>query len=61
MKDKSRINDCIKYGIIDTVIITLIITIVFETFARALASLFGLAGGTSNEIIEICTTALNNL
>ena len=58
MKDKSRINDCIKYGIIDTFIITLIITIVFEIFAKALASLFGLAGGTSNEIIEICTIAL---
>lgn len=51
-------EDCIKYGFMDTFIITLIITIVFEIFAKALASLFGLAGGTSNEIIEICTTAL---
>lgn len=58
MKDKKRCNACIKYGIIDTFIITLIITIIFELFAKTLASLFGLTGGTTNEIIEICTTAL---
>ena len=58
MKDKERIKDCIKYGIIDTFIVTLILTTVFEIFARPLANLFGLAGGTTTEIIEICTIAL---
>ena len=58
MKDKERIKDCIKYGIIDTFIVTLILTVVFEIFARPLANLFGLAGGTTTEIIEICTIAL---
>lgn len=58
MKDKNRIDECIKYGIIDTFIVTLIMTIVFEIFAKPLSSLFGLAGGTSSEIITICTTAL---
>lgn len=58
MKDKTRIDDCIKYGIKDTIIVTLIITILFEIFAKPLSSLFGLAGGTSKEIIEVCTTAL---
>ena len=58
MQDKRRINDCIKYGIIDTVIVTLIISILFEIFAYPLASLFGLAGGTTKEIIKVCTTAL---
>ena len=58
MKNKKRIDDCIKYGIIDTFIVTFILTIVFELFARQLASLFGLTGGTTNEIIETCTIAL---
>ena len=58
MKDKERIDDCIKYGIIDTFIVTLILTTIFEIFARPLANLFGLTGGTTAEIIDICTTAL---
>lgn len=58
MKDKERIDDCIKYGIIDTLIVTFILTIAFEILASPLSSLFGLAGGTSKEIIEVCTTAL---
>ena len=58
MKDKKRINDCIKYGIIDTIIVTFILTIIFEIFARPLSSLFALTGGTSKEIIEVCTMSL---
>ena len=58
MKDKKRIDDCIKYGIIDTIIVTLIISILFEIFAYPLANLFGLAGGSTKEIIRVCTIAL---
>ena len=58
MKDKKRIDDCIKYGIIDTIIVTLIISILFELFAYPLANLFGLAGGSTKEIIRVCTIAL---
>lgn len=58
MKDRERIDDCIKYGIIDTFIVTLILTVVFEIFARPIANLFGLTGGTTSEIITICTIAL---
>lgn len=58
MKDKERINDCIKYGIVDTVIVLFMLIIIFEIFAKPLASLFALAGGTSKEIIEICTISL---
>lgn len=58
MKDKKRIDDCIKYGIVDTLIVTLIITIAFEILARPLSSLFGLSGGSTAEIIEICVIAL---
>jgi putative MATE family efflux protein len=58
MKDKERVDDCIKYGIIDTVMVTFILTIIFEILAKPLASLFGLTGGTSAEIIKVCTRAL---
>ena len=58
MKDKKRIDDCIKYGIIDIIIVTLIISILFELFAYPLANLFGLAGGSTKEIIRVCTIAL---
>ena len=58
MQDKKRVDDCIKYGIIDTIIVTLIISVLFEIFASPLANLFGLAGGTTKEIIEVCITAL---
>lgn len=58
MKDKERINDCIKYGIIDTAMVTFILTIIFEIFAKPLSSLFALSGGTSKEIIEVCTISL---
>ena len=58
MKDKDRINDCIKYGIIDTIMVTLILTLIFEIFAKPLSSLFALSGGTSKEIIEVCTISL---
>ena len=58
MKDKERINDCIKYGIIDTAMVTFILTVIFEIFAKPLSSLFALSGGTSREIIEVCTISL---
>ena len=58
MQDRKRIDDCIKYGIMDTMIVTLIIIILFEVFAYPLANLFGLAGGETKEIIKVCTIAL---
>lgn len=57
MKDRKRIDECIKYGITDTIIVTLILTIAFELLAHPLASLFGLSGSTS-EMIDICSSAL---
>lgn len=58
MKDRERINDCIKYGIMDTFIVTCILTLFFEVFAKPLANLFGLTGDTTKEIIETCKIAL---
>lgn len=60
MKNKSRIDECIKYGIIDTLIVTVILTVVFEIFAKPLAALFGLTGETTTEIIEICRLSIKN-
>lgn len=58
MKNRKRIDDCIKYGIKDTIIVTLILTILFELFAYPLSSLFGLANDSTQEIIEVCIVAL---
>lgn len=58
MKDKKRVDECIKYGIFDTLIVTLVLTIAFEILAKPLASLFGLAGGTSLETTKVCVIAL---
>ncbi|MBR1377055.1 MAG: MATE family efflux transporter [Bacilli bacterium] len=58
MKDKERIEDSIKYGIIDTVIVTFVISILFELFATPLSNLFGLSGGSTDEIIRICALSL---
>ena len=58
MKNKKRTNACIRYGILDTFIVTLILTVIFEVFAGPLAQLFGLSGESTAEIITICTTAI---
>ena len=58
MKNKERIDECIKYGIIDTMIVTFIISVLFEIFAYPLSNLFALAGGTTKEIINVCAKAL---
>lgn len=58
MKSKERSKECIRYGIQDTLFVTLIITILFEMFARPLSSLFGFSGGSTIEIIDVCTRAI---
>ena len=57
MKDKVRSKDCIKYGIVDTFIVTVIITILFEIIANPLSKLFALSGGSSSELISVCEKA----
>ena len=60
MKDRKRIDECIKYGIVDTIIVSLMITLLFELLAHPLSQLFGLSGSTQ-EMIDICSTALPNV
>ena len=58
MRDKKRIDECIRYGIIYTILVSLLLTAVFELFAEPLSSLFALTGGTTHAIVEVCTTSL---
>lgn len=58
MDDKKRSLQCIKYGIIDTIIVALIITIIFEIIARGLAQLFSLSSTSSNQLIDTCEKAV---
>lgn len=57
MKDKQRSKTCIKYGIIDTLIVTVIITILFELVAKPLSQLFALSGDSTAELIDVCEKA----
>ncbi len=57
MKNKERSIECIKYGIIDTLIVSGIITIIFEIIARPLAELFAISGGSTVELIDVCEKA----
>ena len=60
LNDKNRIKDCIKWGIIDSVIIALVITILFEALASPIAILFGLTatGDNKNQIVNLCKTSI---
>ncbi len=58
MQDKERCKACILWGIVNTVIVTAIISVVFELLAAPLSKLFGLAGSSNEEIIQVCTVAL---
>ena len=57
LKNKNRSKDCIKYGIIDTLVVSFIITILFEISAKALAQLFSL-GNNNEQLILICIMSI---
>ena len=57
MRSKERSKDCIKYGIIDTLITTLIMTVMFELVAKPLSMLFALSGGSSAVLVDVCARA----
>lgn len=57
MKDKKRSKDCIKFGVIDSLIVTLIITLLFEILAKPLSNLFALSGDCTEELIDLCEKA----
>lgn len=58
-RNASRVRETVKYGILDTMIVALILTVFFEIFARPIAALFGMASGeSSSEITEVCVQAI---
>ena len=59
MGDKRRSTDCIKWGITDTAVVALVITVLFESLAVPLANLFGMASGESgSEITRVVVLAI---
>ncbi len=59
MKNKKKLNELVKYGIIDSVIVSGVILVLFEILAYPIAYLFGLStGGVSSDIVGVCTNAI---
>ena len=59
INDEQRIKSILINGVIDTAILGFVFTIIFEIFANQIATLFGLANGTTNdEIIQSCKTSI---
>lgn len=57
MKNKKRSLDSIKYGILDTIIVMIVMTIIFEIIAKPLSELFALTNNSGSELIEVCEKA----
>lgn len=57
MRDKERSKDCIRFGILDTLLTMLAFTLVFECIAHPLSRLFALSGGTSSVLVDVCAAA----
>ena len=58
MRDRKRIDQAIRYGIMDTLLVMAVLTVLFEILAGPLSHLFGLTGDATIEIIETCERAL---
>ena len=56
MQDKQRVKDCIKFGIIDSLIVAGVITVLFECLAVPLSKLFGMASGEGGDAIQATVT-----
>ncbi len=57
MRRKERSLACVKCGIVDTLIVTFIITVLFEIMAQPLSKLFALSGGSSEVLVDVCAKA----
>lgn len=58
MQDKQRAKDCVKWGVVATLIVMAVITVLFEVLANPLSRLFALAEGSSEELVDVCVMAL---
>lgn len=57
MRNEKRAKACVKYGIIYTVLIELVLTLLFEAAAKPLSMLFALSGGSSAVLVDVCAMA----
>lgn len=57
MKHRERIKECIRYGILDTWITMIVITVLFEIIAKPLSVLFALSGDASTALVDVCAKA----
>lgn len=56
--ERERAKATVKYGILDTLIVMLVLTVLFELVARPLSTLFALSGGASEALVEVCARAV---
>lgn len=57
MRSRERARECVKYGVMDTLITMLLLTILFELIAKPLSMLFALSGSSSAALVEVCAKA----
>lgn len=57
MKDKNRSKLSVRCGVVDTILVMIIITILFEIAAKPLSQLFALSGDSNGELIAVCEKA----
>lgn len=57
MRDKARSVECVKCGVLDTLAVTVAITVLFEIIAGPLSGLFALSGSSTAELISVCENA----
>ena len=58
LKDKQRIISCIKTGVICSLVLTAVLTTIFELAAKPLSNVFALSGGSTKELVPICEKAV---
>lgn len=61
LQNKQRVKECIKYGILVSLIVAAIITILFEALAVPLSKLFGMASGENSDGIQSVVTTVIRL
>lgn len=57
MRNRERACQCIRYGVMDTLITTALIAVLFEIIAKPLSMLFALSGGASGALVDVCARA----
>lgn len=58
MQNEKRSKQCVKFGIIYTLIVAAVLTILCEALAKPLSKLFALSGGSTESLIAVCETAV---